>query len=355
MRRFLNHIKTANTLILIFSEGDPVSIPVENTLYAKVEDLINSNRLGEIDDVLAGPSTQTLGKFTVQGDGRIVIGGKPLPPTLSNRLVQFVQRGIPTAPLEKFWENCMKNPDSLSITELYDFLETNHVPLTNDGCFVAYKAVNNDWTDCHTGKVLNKPGMTITMPRDEVDPDRRNQCSYGFHVGGYSYASTFGPKLLEVKVNPAKVVSVPEDYNWAKMRVHEYEVIRENPKTERKEQTYSGRRAPGTAKKVAKSGIRRLPADLKSVSVDGTGGVSLSFDILGRLFEKGQKVYAVVATARTRAVTIMAKRPDSKLVLAKELKVGENTRIYSTVLAAAQIDGSTVYTLAIQNGTLVIK
>ncbi len=358
-RRYLHNIKTSNTLVLIFDEGAPVSLPVENPMYAKIEDLISQGRFDDIDSMLTTPITKSLGKFQVDANGVINIGKKALPRTLSDRLVQFVESGIDTTPLERFWANCESNPIPAAVNELFDFMERNRVCLTADGCFVAYKGVRDDYKDVYSGTYDNKPGAVISMPRSQVDADRRNECSHGFHVGGYSYAHTFGPVLVEVKVNPKNVVAVPQDYNWAKMRVCEYEVIRVNPKVERTEQTYSGRRAPGTkAKKVSKenkSGIRRLPPHLRKVTVDATGGISLSFDVLGRIFTKGQTVYAVVANQRTRYLQITATKPKGKPMAVKELKVGDATRLYKTLLASAQIAGANEYTLSFAKGTVIVK
>jgi len=92
-----------------------------------------------------------------------------------------------------------------------------------------YKKVRDSWYDSHTGKTyLNKPGATISMPREKVDADRRNTCSRGLHVAAWDYAQGFrGTRLLLVKVNPRDVVAVPPDYNEQKMRVCKYLVLKE--------------------------------------------------------------------------------------------------------------------------------
>jgi hypothetical protein len=102
------------------------------------------------------------------------------------------------------------------------------VPLTDDGCFLAYKAVRNDYLDCYTGKVDNSVGQTPMMPRKAVDPDRRNQCSQGYHFCSLGYLASFsGNKIMAVKVNPKDVVAIPEDYNYTKGRTWKYEVVYE--------------------------------------------------------------------------------------------------------------------------------
>ncbi len=121
----------------------------------------------------------------------------------------------------------------ISRRELYLFLEAANLPITDDGCFMAYKAVRGDFRDKHSGKFDNSPGVTHQMPREHVDDDRERTCSYGFHAAAYEYARNFlgagGDKLVAVKINPADVVSVPSDYNNQKLRCCKYSVMFEIP------------------------------------------------------------------------------------------------------------------------------
>jgi hypothetical protein len=63
------------------------------------------------------------------------------------------------------------------------------------------------------------------MPRDRVTFDPNNGCSFGLHVGTFSYANSYGSTVLEVHVNPRDVVSVPTDCQDQKMRTCRYEVV----------------------------------------------------------------------------------------------------------------------------------
>jgi len=101
---------------------------------------------------------------------------------------------------------------------LYSFLEHNGHPLTEGGHFIAYRGVTEDFKDMHTRTFNNSPGSVCEMPREEVDDNPNNTCSTGLHVASFKYASDFGPKVVEVKINPKDVVAVPVDYNGIKMR-----------------------------------------------------------------------------------------------------------------------------------------
>jgi len=228
---YKGHLVTPRNLVVVFDTGAPVTIPVENASYVRVKALITEGRFNELPAAVSKAllvEKTSKGHFTVV-NGSIMIDGKVLPAALSNKLVDLVDAGKDTKRLEFFWDNLSQNPTESARQDLYEFLEANNVPITQDGCFVTYKKVRDDWWDSHTGHTHeNKPGSVVSMPREAVDNDRRNTCSAGLHVAAFEYAQGFsGTRLLECKVNPRDVVAVPPDYSQQKMRVCRYEVLRE--------------------------------------------------------------------------------------------------------------------------------
>jgi len=139
-------------------------------------------------------------------------------------------------PLCKFLENLHENPSMASLDCLYDFLERNQGhPITEDGHFLAYKAVRPDFKDKFSGTIDNSVGSHPKIPRNQVDNDRSKGCSKGIHVGNLKYVRSFGvhgDKFLLVKVNPRDVVSVPLECECQKMRVCEYHVLSEHDRNE---------------------------------------------------------------------------------------------------------------------------
>ena len=144
-------------------------------------------------------------------------------------LVRVIQNfGTQCDALKKFLDNLFLNPSWKSVEQLAQFLEHNNFPLTEDGCFLGYKAIRPDWTDLHTGTIDNSIGTTPRMKRADVAFDPKVACSSGLHVGTHNYASNFGGRdsiLIVVKVNPAHCVSVPFDHSSEKLRCSEYNVI----------------------------------------------------------------------------------------------------------------------------------
>lgn len=131
--------------------------------------------------------------------------------------------------LVTFLDNLMKNPRSDIRGELYEFLMSGNTVITDDGCFLAYKKVNRDFTDIYTGKMDNSPGKVVTMDESKVDTDRTNVCSSGLHFCTYSYLANYGSahdcQIVIVKINPRHVGAIPTDYRFAKGRCSEYYVV----------------------------------------------------------------------------------------------------------------------------------
>lgn len=225
-------INTKEYLIIHFKDR-PCQVKKGTDKHKRVESLIKRGRNKELADFLfpskEGVQRYTDGVFRVKEDGSVWIKGtkEQVHESIAKYLIQFYRKKLPYIALVKFWENLSKNPSQESKDQLYLFLRANNMPITPDGFFLAYKKVDKKkgrlW-DNYTGNICNDIGKIVKMPRDKVDPDRYQTCSNGLHVAAWNYAQGYsGDVLIEVKVNPANVVAVPNDYNNEKMRVCEYQ------------------------------------------------------------------------------------------------------------------------------------
>lgn len=172
-------------------------------------------------------------KVTVD-DGVVYFEDEVLHNVVTDKIISLSERGRNPQSMINFLENLMENPSRRAVNELYNFLKHQKLPITEDGCFVAYKSVKSDWYDKYTGKTfVNKPGEVVEIRRNLVDDDKDQTCSYGLHVGALEYAGPGGwynqssDRVVLVKVNPCDAVSVPRDANGQKLRVCKYEVIGE--------------------------------------------------------------------------------------------------------------------------------
>ncbi|HEY5267913.1 MAG TPA: hypothetical protein VII94_02170 [Candidatus Saccharimonadales bacterium] len=215
-------------------EGQTHIVSRTDVLADRLIKAIKENRLSEIPALVSAAKRIELfsdGNFSVK-NGQVIINGIAVSQVLSNKIVKFSNEGLPYQPLVKFAENLQKNPSYRAVQELFQFLEKNDHPLTENGNFIAYKRVKGDFKDIHSGTFDNSVGITVEIPRNQVDEDSARTCSHGLHVANWTYAHTqfasYDPSsdiMLEVEVNPADVVAIPTDYNQSKMRVCKYVVL----------------------------------------------------------------------------------------------------------------------------------
>jgi hypothetical protein len=169
----------------------------------------------------------SIGKVTIDGE-KVFYEGTPINSYLATRMLEILQQGLGIEPWAYFMDNLMKNPSESARNELYEWLEKAKLPLTPDGCFIAFKKVRESYKDCHTGAFDNSVGSIIEMDRALCDPNRNNECSTGFHFASVGYLGHFsGDRVMAVKINPRDVTAIPPDYKVTKGRCCRYEVVAE--------------------------------------------------------------------------------------------------------------------------------
>ena len=229
--------------IVFFHGGKPVKVEKSAPEYSRIIacfDLPESEQA----DAIARLIDKKVGEFEQDGftinPDTVTYEGERLPTALANKVRSIAQEGLPVKLFRKFWDSLQNNPSANSVRQLYDFLAYKELPITEDGCFLAYKGVNRDGWSCHgntntkvlqgkvndQGRIKNEVGETIEVLRRDVDDDRNHSCSFGLHVGSLNYAESFANgRVLIVKVDPKDVVSVPQDCACQKCRVSKYEII----------------------------------------------------------------------------------------------------------------------------------
>ena len=225
-------IMQGNSITVVIG-SKPHTISKSHITFQKVLDAIKAQDWNLVKDIIE-PVKVVLnygkGNVSVQGE-ELFWKGKPMHNALTTRMIAMLQDGFPVEPLVNFMENLMTNPSKRAVTELYSFLEKNSLPITPDGCFLAYKKVRNDFLDIHSGTMDNSVGKIVEMERNEVDDNKDQTCSTGLHFCSQDYLLHFGngydSRVVILKINPADVVSIPSDYNNAKGRACCYEVVGE--------------------------------------------------------------------------------------------------------------------------------
>lgn len=181
----------------------------------------------ELINVKRGIEKFTKGKIKIENE-EVFYGDLKIDTGLTKRIVDSMSDGKDFEFLVNFLDNLMLNPSRRAVSELFGFLEHNDIEITEDGCFLSWKRVNSDFTDMYTGTFSNALGSVVEIPRNMVDEDANVTCSAGLHVAAKSYLPNCGRGvIIQCKVHPRDVVSVPVDYENAKLRCCRYEVMKD--------------------------------------------------------------------------------------------------------------------------------
>lgn len=244
-------IMTPDSISITMIDGDTfdtVNVDDDHEKFEEVYDIIindprNQDALAEAYELLnikQHLANITDGKVTVypeedkitytNDDGSVgAFSGR-----LVERIISGAKSGDGIEHLIKFANKLSENPSYRAVNELYDFLEAADIKINPDGMVECFKRVRGDFMDVYSGTFDNSVGKTVQVPRNMVDEDSNNTCSYGLHVCSYSYLNSYtGNKVIKVLVDPADFVAIPADYYSyngdgqvkAKARVCKYQVV----------------------------------------------------------------------------------------------------------------------------------
>ena len=233
------HMISGDGNITIVLKGEQFYINTDDPTYESVlqalKDGATEDEMFVLIDKVSTVKQYTLGSDIEVKDGCIFFQGEAVHNTVTERILKFLEEGLPVTPLVNFLVKLMENPSYSSRNQLYDFLENKNLPITEDGDFLAYKAVTSSYLDKHSHTLSNQIGETLSMARWGVDDERDHGCSSGLHAGALEYVQSYGcfsdredsDKCIIVKINPAHVVSVPKDSYCQKLRTCEYQVLKD--------------------------------------------------------------------------------------------------------------------------------
>jgi hypothetical protein len=162
----------------------------------------------------------------------ILVDGYEMGGFLISRINDLRSRNLPFDHLINFLKRAFLNPKKFVLEEMFEWIDRNDMPITDDGYFLAYKRVTMSYMDCYTGKTFdNSVGNHVVFPTERRTElvDRNQECSGGgLHICAFSYLGGFHPgeRVVVVKVDPQHVYSFPK-HGGAKMQVFEYDVISE--------------------------------------------------------------------------------------------------------------------------------
>lgn len=216
--------------ITVFAKGVPFTVNRSAKIFNAALAAVKADDEASFFDIVNTKETvvaKSNGKVRLQ-DGNLYYGDRQVTGLISSRIFEMLELDLSIEPMIKFIDNLMQNPSKRAVDELFGFIDACDLPITEDGCFLAYKRIREDYKDVHSGTMDNSVGAVVQMERNLVDEDKSRTCSAGLHFCSYDYLKSFsGERIVVLKINPADVVAIPVDYNNSKGRTCKYEVVEE--------------------------------------------------------------------------------------------------------------------------------
>lgn len=209
--------------IVILYDGRMITVDLEEELADRIRRYLQGGAY-DMAVQLADRSKQTtrflaeVDGLTLERDGNtLTLDGEPTPSGMGRRVIKMLEAGASPKPLVRFIEKLRKNPDPRVREQLFDFLQLNDFYIDADGNIVAWKKVTRkeDGTlvDIWTKSLDYTPPRTVTMPRDSVEADPNKACAPGLHFATWDFTQSYmGIDIVELRVNPKDVVSVPNSH-----------------------------------------------------------------------------------------------------------------------------------------------
>jgi hypothetical protein len=187
------YLVNGDNITVIADDNQYNAIRGQNPNFDKILDAIRNSEWEGITRLfdIKKDVVESLSGLVEIVNGTLYFDGSPIHNVLADRILDMVENNLPIKSLVKFLENLMRNPSRTSVQELYLFLESGNLPVTEDGCFLAYKKVRNDFKDIYSGTFDNSVGKIVEVPRNSVDDERNNTCSYGLHFCSKDYLPRF--------------------------------------------------------------------------------------------------------------------------------------------------------------------
>ena len=236
------HLILANSVVVTSTTGAPISIDSNHPNYELVVSQLTAGTVTDYEALL--DLMQPVREYRkalanspfYENESGIVcvdINGYPftVPAQLQSEVLRVYRANGNLTPLVNFVTRLASNPDKSVHKQLYGFISVCGLTLTEDGYFLAYKKIRDDYKDIYTGTMDNSPGQTLEMPRFAVEKDPDRTCSAGLHFAAWGYLRHYGAsdgtRIVILKIDPADVISIPTDYNNMKGRACKYKVIQE--------------------------------------------------------------------------------------------------------------------------------
>lgn len=203
-------------------------------------------------DKLTGAITKITDDIAILADGSVTHNYDTRKDALHAYIGELVDQQNPQArAFARFAERLEANPSEEAKENVFNWFigltrQGERMSITNDGKLVAYKGVQlvdgvphsifqgpgiieapaQDTVFIEHASLPNRIGSTVSVQRSYVDPNPEHGCAQGLHAGTYAYARSWGNgNVLQVEIDPAHIVVIPDCSGFQKLRCHRYVVV----------------------------------------------------------------------------------------------------------------------------------
>jgi len=201
--------------ITIFYHNKSFVITASDKRYPKLHKACFDDNISEVVRLL-NLKNEVSDCVKISDDNKMKMDGEEVPVGFAKKLANSIV--YDTEVIKKFKNRLDENSSKSAKKNLLKFLSYNGACLLEDGRFLAYKYVKNNFHDLYSGTLDYSPGKVVTMPRDSVVENPEISCASGLHVGSWEYSFRSSYKMIICVIDPVDVVSVPNDYDCQKMR-----------------------------------------------------------------------------------------------------------------------------------------
>lgn len=225
----------------MYINGSPYVVSTSHVNYKKILECVKAKQWDAVPDLVNMTKTvqRNIEHSPAINDGRVRVDvdaglvyfhEMPIHNVVTEHIVRMVQEGFDVSLMVRFLDNLLMNPSSSVAPRLYEWMEAGKMPITEDGCFLAYKRVRDDLSSFQDSNTKHAIGQVTEMDRALCDSDSNRTCSTGLHFCSHGYLRSYcsgAGRVLVLKINPKDVVAIPIEYGTHKGRCCRYEVVGE--------------------------------------------------------------------------------------------------------------------------------
>lgn len=241
--KLLSMMVTDRTVSVLLAGHPPLQANNTHPNFDKIVAALDAGKYEDLPDLFSVVNSirKNFSQSGLEVRGNAVfVDGEAVGGPIVNRIISYMNAGRKPEWLANFQRSLRANPSYRIRDQLYAFIErSENIGINELGNIVAYKIVRAldpyheaplEFVSHYDNQTRHDLGTVVKMERREVNDNPEQTCASGLHACSEGYLGSYygggpGSWVIAVEIKPENVVSIPSDYDFAKMRACEYKVI----------------------------------------------------------------------------------------------------------------------------------